>query len=67
MFTPTRLFVTVLLGVCTANSILAQSVTKEGVDNTAPNTAGNTGEGIASRRSAGGNQFGLDFFTGFTS
>ena len=31
------------------------------------NVLGATGEGIASRRSAGGNQFGLDFFTGFAS
>src|SRR6266478_8477691 len=47
MFTPTRLFVTVLLGVCTANSILAQSVTKEDVDNTAPMvTASATGERV---------------------
>ena len=28
---------------------------------------GNTGEGIASKRTSGGNQFGLDFYTNYTS
>ncbi len=46
MFKPTNLLVAVLLGVCTASSILAQSITKEPVDTAPIVTASATGERV---------------------
>src|SRR6266581_5314103 len=46
MFKPTNLLVAVLLGVCTASSIRAQSMTKEPVDTAPIITASATGERV---------------------
>ena len=61
--------------ILSANSVLAidQGGSNNGsFNNNSPTGAGlvfgpGSGEGIASKRTAGGNQFGLDFYTGFNS
>src|SRR5437870_3169454 len=64
MFKPTNLLVAVLLGVCTASSILAQSMTKEPVDTAPIVTASATGERVRFTAPAAVVQLRLEILSG---